>query len=332
MTDLVTTPADGLAKMINQMAPAIVRALPKHITAERIARIAITAVRTNAKLAACSPQSFMGALLQSAQLGLEINTPLGHCYLVPYGQEATLIVGYKGRLELARRSGLVKSLRAYVVREGDEFDYAYGTDPFIKHVPQDDDMAGMIRVYAVAKLLDGEPVFTVLSRAKVESYRARSRAKDSGPWVTDYDAMAMKTAVHRLATWMPQSPEMARAHEVARGEREDVNQIETYSEEVREVIGTLPPPVPGATADGPPPEGKRISLKPKAKPEPVASTEVDDDAAALMVELGVIDRKWRSPAGASMIQGWTAEQRAEVREWFNAGDAAEQPAWLRVPS
>lgn len=94
-----------------------------------------------------------------------------------------------------------------------------------------------------------------------------------------------------------------------------------------------PPPVPGASADGtPPPEGQRIKLTPKAKPEPTPSSDIDDDAAALMIELALVDRKWRSPAGASTIQAWTVEQRAEVRGYLaNASDAYEPPTFMKPP-
>jgi recombination protein RecT len=145
-----------------------------------------------------------------------VNTPLGQAYLIPFkdkrGQlHAQLIVGYQGMMDLARRSGDVGSIQARCVYEGDEFEYEFGLEPMLKHRPCPS--PGKLQyVYAVARMkAGGEPVFTVLSADKVEGFRKRSRARNEGPWVTDYDAMAMKTAVRRLFTWLPKSAEVAQA-------------------------------------------------------------------------------------------------------------------------
>jgi recombination protein RecT len=208
-------PADAsLATLLTKLGPEIARALPKHVTADRMSRIALTALRTNQHLADCTPGSFLGAVLSAAQLGLEPNTPLGHCYLIPYKRECTLQIGYQGMLDLARRSGLVRAIYAYAVREGDDFSYELGLDPTLKHVPSKDtdrEKRPISHVYAVAKLRDGDPVFTVLTRGQVEDLRRRSRASGSGPWVTDWEQMALKTAIRRLYKWLPKSAEMAQA-------------------------------------------------------------------------------------------------------------------------
>lgn len=202
----------SLPALLAKMGPEIAKALPKHVSADRMSRIALTALRTNPKLAECSPASFLGAVISAAQLGLEVNTPLGHAYLIPYKRECTLQLGYQGMMELARRSGMVIAIYAYDVREGDTFSYKLGLNPDITHIPSDDaarEDRPITHVYAVAKLKGGEPVFTVLTRAQVEKYRKRSRAANDGPWVTDYVAMALKTVIRRLYTWIPKSAEMA---------------------------------------------------------------------------------------------------------------------------
>jgi recombination protein RecT len=201
-----------LALMLEKMAPSLARALPKHVSAERMGRIALTALRANPKLANCTPGSFLGAVLSAAQLGLEVNTPLGHAYLIPYKDECTLQIGYQGMMDLARRSGSITAIYAYAVYEGDTFSYSLGLNPTLNHVPSeapDREAKPLTHVYAVAKLRDGEPVFTVLPKSKVELYRNRSKAANDGPWVTDYAAMAMKTAIRRLFTWLPKSAEMS---------------------------------------------------------------------------------------------------------------------------
>lgn len=209
-----------LQSLLQRMGPEIARALPKHVNPDRMARIALTALRTTPKLAQCTPESFLGCIIQASQLGLEVNTPLGHAYLLPFEDRRNnrticqLIIGYQGALDLARRSGMVKSIYAFPVYDGDAFDWELGLNPTISHKPSKEDgreSRRLTHVYAVAKLEGGEPIFTVLTRAEVEKYRGRSRAANSGPWVTDFEAMALKTAIRRLYRWLPKSAEMARA-------------------------------------------------------------------------------------------------------------------------
>lgn len=214
-----------LKALLQRMTPQIARALPRHVNPERMSRIALTALNTTPKLAQCTPESFLGCVVQAAQLGLEVNTPLGHAYLLPFEDRRNnrttcqLIIGYQGMVELARRSGIVRSVYAFPVYDGDDFEWELGLEPTIKHRPSENESRGssdrvapkLTHVYAVAKLDGGEPIFTVLTRAEVERYRHRSRASQSGPWQTDYEAMALKTAIRRLYRWLPKSAEMARA-------------------------------------------------------------------------------------------------------------------------
>ena len=213
----------SLVDMIAGMKGEIAKCLPETASPERVARLALTAIRINPKLAESTPASFFGALLSAATLGLDVNTPLGHAYLIPFNRkvkgpngwtsimECQLIVGYLGMIELVRRSGVVTRTKATVVRAGDEFFVEEGVAPVLRHRPSlaaDRHTAPMSFVYAVAHLVAGGEVFQWLSRGDVEARRQRSRAKDSGPWVTDYEAMAMKTAVRALFPWLPQSAEM----------------------------------------------------------------------------------------------------------------------------
>lgn len=204
-------------------------ALPRHMTAERMARIATTEMRKVPKLGACDPMSFLGAVIQCAQLGLEPGNALGHAYILPFdkrekvgGQwktvrtEAQVIIGYRGMIDLARRSGQIISIDARAVYEGDKFECMLGLDPKIDHVPDWQnpsraDPAKLRFVYAVAKLKDGGLQFDVMSRAEVEGIRARSKSADNGPWVTDFPAMALKTVVRRLFKFLPVSIEIQRA-------------------------------------------------------------------------------------------------------------------------
>lgn len=202
--------------LIYQQKKAIDIALPKHMDAERFTRIVITEVRRNPALLRCNPLSLLGSMMLSAQLGLELG-PLGHAYLVPFGNEVTFIVGYKGMIDLARRSGQLSTIVARAVHEKDQFSYRYGLDEDLTHVPAEGDAGPLTHVYAIAKFKDGGVTFVVLSKAEVDSFMARSpsaKAKTS-PWKSDYEAMAKKTAIRRLFPFLPVTPELAQVITVA---------------------------------------------------------------------------------------------------------------------
>ncbi|WP_084611314.1 recombination protein RecT [Zooshikella ganghwensis] len=212
------TSIDGMLKdkrFLNQLQAA----LPKHMTPERMARIALTEIRKNNTLGQCDPLSLFGAIVQSAQLGLEIGSGLGHAYIIPFRNkraqrvEVQFIVGYRGMIDLARRSGQIISLQAHAVYEGDDFDFAYGLAERLHHIPTSDvyNRGEMIGVYALAKLRDGGHQMEVMWKAEVDQIRNQSKAADSGPWKTHYEEMAKKTVIRRLFKYLPVSVEMQRA-------------------------------------------------------------------------------------------------------------------------
>lgn len=206
----------SVAALIDRQKSEIARALPKHLDADRLARIALTVIRQNPDLARCDSTSLLGALMTSAQLGLEPG-PLGESYFVPFGNKVTFIPGYRGLIKLAWQSGRMKSIGAHVVYQGDEFDFEYGLNPRLVHKPnlERPEGARKIAVYAAATFKDGGDAFVVLSAADVNAIRKRSRASNSGPWVSDEDAMWRKTAVRQLARWLPMSTELSTFHQAA---------------------------------------------------------------------------------------------------------------------
>lgn len=211
-------PPKNIEGFLERYKGEIARALPRHMTPDRMARVALTACRIVPKLGKCDPVSLFGAIIQASQLGLEVNTPLGHAYLLPFENrkkgtvEVQLLVGYRGMIDLARRSGQILSISARAVHAKDKFSYAYGLEERLEHEPEADaDRGPLTYVYAVARLKDGGAQFEVLSKAEVDLIRRRSMAANSGPWVTDYDAMARKTAVRRLFKFLPVSIEIQRA-------------------------------------------------------------------------------------------------------------------------
>lgn len=233
---------DNLAAYLEEKARYMNAALPKHMTPERLARVAITAISSNPRLLECTRESLALALIEAGQLGLEPHGVMGQAYLVPYYNgktkryEAQFQVGYRGLIDLARRSGQITKIEARVVREGDEFLYEYGLRPQLVHRPDPTSQGEMTHVYAIAWLKEGEPIFEVMTRDQVEAIRRRSKAADSGPWVTDYEAMARKTAVKRLAKYLPLSPEAEAAIEA--DNRRDVGQIVRITDAGLEVEDT----------------------------------------------------------------------------------------------
>lgn len=202
--------------LIEQMKGEIARCLPKHLTPDRMARIAMTELRKNPKLQECDPLSFIASIMQAAQLGLEPGI-LGSCYLIPFWNsklgkfECTFMPGYRGFLDLARRSGQIVSLVARSVFSNDEFHYQFGLKEDIIHKPAIGERGELVAVYALAILKDGGHQFDVMSKAEIDAVRETSKSKDSGPWVTHYEEMAKKTVLRRLFKWLPCSVEMQKA-------------------------------------------------------------------------------------------------------------------------
>ena len=228
MTGAPQQKSNSIAALLNdpKVKSQMATALPKHMTADRLARIALTEVRTNKALAQCDQRSFLGAIMLCAQLGLEPGGALGHVYLVPFrnnergSMDVQVIIGYRGMIELARRSGQIQSIEARPVYEGDLFEVELGLNSNLRHVPDFDNPNRVnpdkLRfVYAVAHLRDGGVQFEVMSRKEIEAVRAASKSWNSGrsPWVTHFEQMALKTVVRRLFKWLPISIELAHAIE-----------------------------------------------------------------------------------------------------------------------
>ena len=203
----------------------ISRALPKHLTADRMARIALTEFRKTPALMKCDPATLFGAVIQCAKLGLEPGGTMGHAYLIPFENrkrgttDVQFIIGYRGMLDLARRSGQIVSISAREVCANDKFTYRYGIDETIEHVPAEGARGELTHVYAVAKLRDGGVQFEVLTRAQIEEIRNGSQGyktaikfnRTDSPWISHFAEMAKKTAIRRLFKYLPVSIEIQRA-------------------------------------------------------------------------------------------------------------------------
>ena len=221
-TDVVDTsamkPKDQVRHLLQQNSAAIKQALPAHMNPERLMRVAQTAVTTTPKLLECYVPSLLGGVMQCAQLGLEPNTVLGHSYLVPFWNnkkrrhDVQVILGYKGLIDLMRRSGQITSIAAHAVRENDAFDYLYGLEERLEHRPADTGRGDITHFYAVVHMKDGGHQFEVMSKADVDYIMAGTQSSGKyGPWKDHYEEMGRKTIVRRLAKWLPLSVEMATA-------------------------------------------------------------------------------------------------------------------------
>jgi recombination protein RecT len=189
----------------DSMREQFARALPKHLTAERFARIAITALTRTPKLQECTPESLMRCLLDLSSFGIEPDGRRAH--LIPYGRECTLILDWKGIAELVMRSGLVSNIHADKVCESDVFETDRGR--IVKHsVDYRGERGAAYAYYVIVTFKDGSEKSEIMTKHEVEAIRKRSKAGTSGPWVTDFDEMAKKTVFRRAAKWLPLSPEI----------------------------------------------------------------------------------------------------------------------------
>jgi recombinase, phage recT family len=225
--------------VIQAGAKQFATALPKHVNSERFVRIAITTIRQNPKLAKCSQESLLGALMVSAQLGLEPGT-LGQCYLIPFENkkagtvECQFQIGYKGLIELLRRSGQLSDIYSYTVYENDDFNIEYGLSRTLTHKPNFDERGEIKGFYAVAILKDGAKAFEYMTKDEVthheEKYRKGSYKNDV--WNKNFEEMAQKTVVKKLLKWLPVSVEFL---EMAAKDEKSFKVIDDKSTEVQEI-------------------------------------------------------------------------------------------------
>lgn len=226
---------DTVRAALEQMKPQLALALPTHLTPERLLRVTMTAVQNNPRLLDCDRTSLFAAVMTSAQLGLEPDGALGQAYLVPFKNKVQFIPGYKGYLTLARNSGEVSTVQAHEVCARDHFEYAYGLNERLEHVPADGERGNITYFYAYSKYKDGGHIFEVMTRAEIDAIRDNSEAFrafkakkiKSTPWDSDYVQMGRKTAIRRLANYLPLSVQRAAVLDAAheRGKHADIDQF-----------------------------------------------------------------------------------------------------------
>ena len=233
------SPKQILFYVINQIKPDLEKTLPKHLSVDRFLQSAFTAIRNNPVLLECTPESVKLSLMEAAKLGLEIDV-MGSCYLIPYNKkqyvngrenrykEAQLQVGYKGLLELVRRAGFIANIVANEVYEKDAFEFEYGLQERLRHVPyMGPDRGEPVAFYAYARFRDGGHSFVVMSRAEMDAIKTKNAKKNYntgelyGTWIDHYSSMAKKTVIKQLIKYMPMSVEL----------QETMQQEETHQQE-----------------------------------------------------------------------------------------------------
>jgi len=278
---LSKAPEQGnLITLINQSASELSKVLPNHMNPERMARIALTAIRLNPKLAQCTPESFLGSLFVLAQIGLE---PIaGRAYLLPFRNnrkqmvngkevwrsqlEVQALIGYKGMAELFYRHEAASTIDMQTVYKNDEFSYEYGTNAYLKHKPSMGDRGEVIGYYAIATMKAGGTKFHYVSKEQaIEHGKKHSKVFDKKtghfmpgtPWVNDVDAMGMKTVLIQLAKLLPLSVEMQRA----------VSVDETSRQYRKGITDAMDLPDTTVWTEQPALEDKSKKEEPKPKPE-----------------------------------------------------------------
>ncbi len=217
-----TAALTNLSQLLERYKANIAVALPKHLTPDRMIRVALSAVSQSPKLLQCNPYTICGAIVQASILGLEPNSALGDCYLVPFwnskgnqgkgGLEAQLVIGYQGKIKLVANTGLLKIVKANVVRQNDVFEFDDGLSPHIlhryHHIP---DRGPVIGFWAGAELSNGARSISFMTVREAQEHRdkfALAKDKDKkifGPWIDHFEAMALKTCIHKACKYLPKS-------------------------------------------------------------------------------------------------------------------------------
>lgn len=328
-------PREQIAYLLNQKKGELAKMIPKTLSIDRLLKVAQIAATTTPALAKCDVPSLIGAIGQCAQMGLEPNTVLGHAYLVPFntkrkdanGNErwvnsVQVIIGYKGLIDLARRSGQIVSIAAHEVCEADKFELVYGLDEKLNHTPAMGERGEVIGFYAVAKLKDGGHCFEFMSRHQIEEIRNASQGwqqavkykkQDAHPWSEHFIEMGRKTVIRRLAKYLPLSIEFQTAaalDSLAAGGKDQ--QLDTFDGEFMQV-----------------PDEEAPQAESEAPSEPPAQPALKDQRGENSVPPPTVETKQAEPVA---VGNWTPSpaEQAEIAAREKA-EAAQSDKRARAP-
>ena len=296
----------GVAQLLETMKPQLATALARHLDPNRFVRVALTTLQRTPALLRCTKESFFGSLMECAQLGLAAAragggssewrlrgapprglAPDGACgraYLIPYGDKCQLVPGYRGLLELMRRSGDVLDCYSEVVREGDHFEVVKGLHRDLIHEPATgNEEAPITHVYNVAILKNGLTRFEVMTFNEVEKIRKDSKSGNSGPWKNSWSRMALKTVLRRHANWLPSSAELRQAMALDDRQFEAARPREPDVLDISALEITAPPAPKKVRKNG------NGNGKPKVSKELPAARAAADEAGLLWQEGDSVD-------------------------------------------
>lgn len=234
-------PLKTVSDLLTKYKEQIAMALPRHLTPERMIRVALTAVSRSHQLQKCSPATIAGCVVQASILGLEPDGVLGEAYLVPFwnkkannnkgGYECQLIPGYQGMIKLVRNTGELKMIDVQEVCENDEFDFEKGMEPYLRHKPAIGDRGPVLKYWAGAVLTNGGKQFEVMTKEQIEAHRDRySKAAEHGPWKDSPEWMYKKTVLRKLVKLLPKSAQAQLA--VALDERAEIGIPQRFAVDV----------------------------------------------------------------------------------------------------
>jgi recombination protein RecT len=218
--EVIKSEVSTVREVLEKMKSQFEMVLPKHLTPDRLCRIAITAVQQTPKLLECDRTSLYSAIMRAAQLGLEPDGILGQAYLIPYAGKVQLIVGYKGLIDLSRRSGDVSSIITKEVYENDDFRIAWHEAMPFSHTqdPGLADRGNVIGYWALARFKDGSFHWDYMTKQEVLKIRDCSSGWKQAvkynktaehPWILHETEMGKKTVLRRIAKYLPMSVQRA---------------------------------------------------------------------------------------------------------------------------
>lgn len=314
--------------LLERLKPQLALALPKHMTPDRVMRVALTSILRTPELLECSQASLAGAILQASQLGLECDGVAGQAALVPFKKQVVLIPMYKGLMALARRSGEISTIEVRAVHAKDKFKVTLGLKPILTHEPHAGEGPGeFIAAYAISRFKDGGIQFEVMWKHEIDAIWKRSRAGADGPWVTDYEPMAKKTVLRQLCKLLPSSPDLQRA--VSLDERAEIGIEQDLSALVEETASVL---VEGTAVAGKldqltdkleegkagkKPEGEQEKKKEPDQPE-TKLNPLDEALAKIktFVTVNSLLNFWK--ANADAISTWTGSEQSAFKMAFDS--------------
>lgn len=287
----------ALDTFVAELKPAVIDAVPPHVPGEWMLGTLKRALSRDPKLSNCTRESLVESCTQAAALGLEPNTPLQHCYLIPRGGECTLHLGYEGLIALAFRTDKIEDIDFRVVREGDFFEWQHGDERFLKHREQGGRKRAITHAYAMVRYKTGGMVFEVMDREEIERRRnlggAKGRPNNSTAWVNEYATMCAKTVWLSLSNRVPMAAAIP--------------------------LSGIPIAAPEPDSEPIEVESTVVDAEPPTEPEPEPPPEMTELEADRMRSLEMNERMVE--AGQAEINEMTA---AKAQECLDAGISLEE--------